>query len=57
MTSFPIAPKRPKGTSSARASFDFFDSDAGHAGASGRYDFIKEVTSDFAFLIDKVGKK
>ncbi len=29
--------------------------DAGHAGASGRYDFLKEVASDFAFLIDMVG--
>jgi len=29
--------------------------EAGHAGASGRYDFLKEVAFDFAFLIDKVG--
>ena len=29
--------------------------DAGHAGASGRYDFLKEVAFDYAFLIDKVG--
>ncbi|MEO8357550.1 MAG: S9 family peptidase [Chloroflexota bacterium] len=28
---------------------------AGHAGASGRYDFLKEVASDYAFLIDKLG--
>ena len=28
---------------------------AGHAGASGRYDRLKEVASDFAFVIDKVG--
>src|SRR5215216_2326178 len=28
---------------------------AGHAGASGRYDRLKEMASDFAFLIDKVG--
>ncbi len=28
---------------------------AGHAGASGRYDFLKEVASDYAFLIDKIG--
>jgi len=27
---------------------------AGHAGASGRYDYLKEVASDFAFLIDKL---
>ena len=27
---------------------------AGHAGASGRYDFLKEVASDYAFLIDKL---
>jgi oligopeptidase B len=31
--------------------------EAGHAGASGRYDFLKEVASDFAFLIDKIGAK
>jgi len=29
--------------------------EAGHAGASGRYDFLNEVAFDFAFLIDKVG--
>ncbi len=29
--------------------------EAGHAGASGRYDFLKEVAFDFAFLIDKIG--
>ena len=28
--------------------------EAGHAGASGRYDFLKEVALGFAFLIDKV---
>ena len=26
--------------------------DAGHAGASGRYDFLKEIAFDYAFLID-----
>ena len=28
--------------------------DSGHAGASGRYDFLKEVALDYAFLIDKL---
>ena len=27
----------------------------GHAGASGRYDHLKEIASDFACIIDKVG--
>ncbi len=27
---------------------------SGHAGASGRYDFLKEVALDYAFLIDKL---
>ena len=31
--------------------------DSGHAGASGRYDFLKEVAQDFAFLIDKLDVK
>ena len=30
---------------------------AGHAGASGRYDFLEEVASDYAFIIDKIGAK
>lgn len=29
---------------------------AGHAGASGRYDFLKENMLDFAFLLDRLGK-
>ena len=28
--------------------------DAGHAGASGRYDYLKEIAFDFAFLIDRL---
>jgi oligopeptidase B len=28
--------------------------DAGHAGASGRYDHLKEVAIDYAFLIDRL---
>ena len=28
--------------------------DAGHAGASGRYDHLKEVAVDYAFLIDRL---
>jgi oligopeptidase B len=29
--------------------------EAGHGGASGRYDFLKEIAFEFAFLIDKIG--
>jgi oligopeptidase B len=28
--------------------------DSGHAGPSGRYDSLKEITQDYAFLIDKL---
>ncbi|MDH5606281.1 MAG: S9 family peptidase [Anaerolineae bacterium] len=30
------------------------DMDAGHAGASGRYDYLKEVAFDFSFLLDRL---
>jgi oligopeptidase B len=31
--------------------------DAGHAGASGRYDYIKEISFEYAFLIETLGVK
>ncbi|MBI5951194.1 MAG: S9 family peptidase [Chloroflexi bacterium] len=31
--------------------------DSGHAGASGRYDFLKEIALEYAFLIDKLEVK
>ncbi len=31
--------------------------DSGHAGASGRYDFLKEIAQDYAFLLDKLDVK
>ena len=31
--------------------------DSGHAGSSGRYDYIKEIALDYAFLIDRLMEK
>ncbi len=29
--------------------------DAGHGGASGRYDYLKEIALDYAFLLTQLG--
>jgi oligopeptidase B len=29
--------------------------DAGHGGASGRYDYLKEIAFDYAFLLTQLG--
>lgn len=42
---------KKKGSQSALLQTNF---SAGHAGASGRYDFLKESALDFAFLIDRL---
>ncbi len=33
------------------------DFNAGHAGASGRYDYLKDIAFDYAFLIDRLGTR
>lgn len=35
----------------------YINYDSGHAGASGRYDYIKEIALDYAFLMDRMGIK
>ena len=44
-----------KGEGDDRALLLKIDLDAGHGGASGRYDFLREIAFDYAFVLGELG--
>jgi oligopeptidase B len=50
-----VAKLRALGTDADRLLFKI-NMEAGHGGASGRYDFLREVAFDYAFVLTRLGR-